>query len=543
MYNHLGLTPARALLGHLENFQSELREEEATLDGRVSELRKRVEGCIALLEEKRSEMLGSPPWGEGNAPALTEIESKARQLIEKIADVDYEPPAEGASVWALIQAAELVLENRSAERTSTLRRKLIPARARLGRLQAVQDRLNELHKRKAATAAARSNLADELEGKSLEDFRRTVDERRRQADTLALRGKLATMAIEVIRREEGSELVLCPICRRDHDRKALESVLEVLGEQRWDEELAEWKEAEQVLEKVEALAADVDTRERDEAELRGELDSMLKAIEGIPDQSVEKLDGKSLTGEITAVSEQIRSLEGQKDNQIAWFNEIKRDLEVLGVEAKYHDLQKKLRNLRSVEMDFDRATNVFGILVQFVQSVRTITKAVASTLTDELRVRTPAVADDMSQVFAALTRHPHFDRLTFNDEKLPGLEMRVSSSGFPGAKHPTGVLNGQAQSALDLVPYFALGGGRETPTEVYLVLLDDPTRAFDKEHIAILIDRLAELGQRVQVVVASQETETFRELLPRSFDRADYVMIEPKKWSFDGGPVLEIEYE
>ena len=186
---------------------------------------------------------------------------------------------------------------------------------------------------------------------------------------------------------------------------------------------------------------------------------------------------------------------------------------------------------------------MFGTLVRFGQSVEKIRDAVESTLRDELRVKTPAVADDLSHVFAALTRHSYYDRLTFDEAKLPELELRVSSSGLPSATHPTGVLNGQAQSALDLVPYFALGGAKETPTEVYLVLLDDPTRAFDKEHIAILIDQLADLGQRVQVVVASQETETFRELLPNSFDRPDYVVIEPKNWSFEGGPVLEIEYE
>ena len=51
------------------------------------------------------------------------------------------------------------------------------------------------------------------------------------------------------------------------------------------------------------------------------------------------------------------------------------------------------------------------------------------------------------------------------------------------------------------------------------MLLDDPTRAFDREHIEILIERLADLGKRVQVVVATQETETFRELLPKFFLR------------------------
>lgn len=543
VYNHLGLTPARALLEHVEKFLSELREEEDTLDGRVSDLRKRVEGRIASLEDERSVILRSPPWGERNAPTLTESESTARQLVKRVAAVDDEPPAAGASVGALIQAAELALKNRSAEREAPLEEKLDLARTRLGQLQALREGLVELHGKEAATADAQSKLADRLGSKSLEDLRREADERRRQTDILALKGKLAEMAMEVMRREERSESVSCPVCGRDHDRKELESVLEAYGREQRDEELADLKEAERILAEAEALVTDVNEREGDEAELKGKLASALMAIEDMSAQSVAELDERNVDGEIATVSDQITSLEGQVNNHKKWFNEIENDLAVLRVEAKYHDLQRGLLNLRTIEADFVRAAKVFKTLVQFGQSVREIGDAVAATLTDELRVKTPAVADDLSQVFAALTRHPYFDRLTFDEAHLPRLKMRVSSHESPGATHPTGVLNGQAQSALDLVPYFALGGGKETPTEVYLVLLDDPTRAFDKEHIAILIDRLADLGQRVQVVVASQETETFRELLPQSFNRADYVVIEPKNWSFDGGPVLEFEYE
>ena len=104
----------------MEDFLSELREEEEPLDGNVSELRKRVEGRIESLETERSVMLTSPPWGEGKTPTMTESEVKARQLIEMIADAGDEAPADGASVGALIQAAELALENRSAEQESTL---------------------------------------------------------------------------------------------------------------------------------------------------------------------------------------------------------------------------------------------------------------------------------------------------------------------------------------------------------------------------------------------------------------------------------------
>lgn len=543
VYTHLGLTPARALMGHTEDFLSELRDEEETLDENVSELRKRVDGRIASLEAERSVMLTAPPWGEGIAPTMTESELKARRLVERIADAGDEAPPVGASVGALIQAAELALESRSAAQQGTLQRKLELAEARLGQLQELRDGLGQLRGEEAATTAARSELADTLDGKSVEDLRRDAEERRRQADTVALKIELAAKAIEVMRREVESQAVSCPICGQEQDRPGLESMLERRCREPREDELDGLRKAERVLGEAEGRASVVSERERIEAEQRERLASALKTIEGLSDRSIEELDDPSLEREVTTVSNQIASIEAQVNDDQEWCKEIERDLVVLRVEARYHDLQKELRDLRAIEVDFRRAADAFATLLQFGKSVREIGDAVSSALTNELKVRTPAVADSLSQVFAALTRHPHFDRLTFNEAKLPGLEMRVSSSGSPEATHPTGVLNGQAQSALDLVPYFALGGGKETPTEVYLVLLDDPTRAFDKEHIAILIERLADLGKRVQIVVASQETETFRELLPRSFDRADFVVIEPKNWSFEGGPMLDVEYE
>ena len=175
--------------------------------------------------------------------------------------------------------------------------------------------------------------------------------------------------------------------------------------------------------------------------------------------------------------------------------------------------------------------------------MKAIGQTIESCLTEQLEERTPEVSEDLTQVFAALTRHPWYDRLTFDNSKLPRLELLVASSQDSlELGHPTGVLNGQAESALELVPHFAFGQADDAPTEVYLVLLDDPTRAFDEEHIEILIQRLAELGRSVQLIVASQETTRFRTLLPTNFKRASFVVIEPQKWSFHDGPTLEIEY-
>ena len=103
------------------------------------------------------------------------------------------------------------------------------------------------------------------------------------------------------------------------------------------------------------------------------------------------------------------------------------------------------------------------------------------------------------------------------------------------------MLNGQAESALALVPYFAFGQADDAPTEVYLVLLDDPTRSFDEDHIDILVQGLADLGHHAQLMVASQESNHFRRLVPKYFERDSYLIVEPTSWSHDAGPELSIE--
>lgn len=543
VYDHLGLTSAKALAGHVKTFLADLRDEEEVLEERVSTLRKRVEGSIELHESKRSGILRSPPWGEGNAPTLTESEDKARRLIERVALADDEPPPKGTSLGALIQEAESALENRSAQPEAALQEKLEMARTRLRQLERLREMLDELNAKKAELANVRSRQAEVMGSKSLEGLRREAEARRGRAQTLDLRRELAAREIEVMRQEEDSTSASCPICRQSIDRERLQSALEAHGREPRDEEMADLREAERVLGEAETLTSDVGDKARKEDELKRELTSSIQGIEGMSDRSIEELEGGYLEGEITTASERITSREAQVRNHQAWFDGVRREIETLREEEKYHDVRRKLTSLRSIEVDFGRAKRVYDSLVRFGQSVKEIGDAVEATLTDELRGKTPAVATEFSRAFAALTRHPHFDKVTFDEAKLPQLEMRVSSSRSPESTYPTGVLNGQAQSALDLVPYFAFGGAKEAPTEVYLVLLDDPTRAFDREHIAILIDRLADLGRRVQVVVASQETEVFRELIPHKFDRADYVVIEPRNWSFEDGPFLKVEYE
>ena len=542
VFNHLGLTHAQALLKHLEASQADLSQDEGELDEQLSGMRKRVDEQIAALLSERGRTLKSPPWGDGKTPTLSESESKATAFIETIRGSG-QGAVNGLSLWALVEQAEEGLSDRSASERGALQEELSEAEERQRQLESASNTLRQLKENLCDVATAESRTAELLEDSSLDAFRRSVDMKRRAVKALALKRQVAAISMELLRRESVGDSAPCPVCGVEQDRKVLTSTVQVEADSSNEEELLDLTRAESALEEVDALLAEMTNKRQEADDLRQAFDTTLAGITDIAVDGADHVADAVLKAEHDTVSEKIKSVTAQLDDRQGWVDELATDLSALRAEARYHDMQRELREFRAIETDFQRVERAYRDLVAFGESVRHIQDAVASTLTEELRSRAPMVARDLTRVFAALTRHPYFDRLILDEGKLPRLELCVSSSQFPDETHPTGVLNGQAQSALDLVPYFALGQAHEAPTEVYLVLLDDPTRAFDQEHIEILVKSLSDLGKSVQLVVASQEAEVFRALLKTSFDRNDYVVIEPQGWSIEDGPQLAVEYE
>jgi len=251
---------------------------------------------------------------------------------------------------------------------------------------------------------------------------------------------------------------------------------------------------------------------------------------------------EELSKRIKQCSDHEDSIQEQIDGDEDRLDKIGRRLSNLREEDRFHDIQERLTSIKQSRERFKDVEKAYDDLVAFGESVRLIRKAVEICLKERLENDIPQVSDNLSKVFESLTHHSRYDRLTIDKNKLPKLELQVASSHDPSVPgHPTTILNGQAESALNLVPYFAFSQADDAPTEVYLVLLDDPTRAFDEEHTEILVGRLAELGNHVQLVVASHETSRFRSLLPGKFPPASYIVVGPNQWTYSDGPQLKIE--
>ena len=412
----------------------------------------------------------------------------------------------------------------------------------LHRLGGVRQAQEDANARRVLLSAAEERLEALLEGASLGGLRTRAERVRHATDTLSLKRQLAVDAIEVLHRDEEDPVAVCPVCAHEHPRQDLESVLSEAASTAPEEDLSSLRELNERVQHAEAADREVQA-------LRGELEELeLKERTLTETEDLKEFAGAVNDGQIAAVmnglTEREASISAELGNEEIWFKVVRAELSKLSDEQTYHQIQSDLQRVGKVRAEMQRVERAYANLVAFGESVRDIRDAVQSSLTEQLEDKVPGVAAELTGVFVALTRHPYYDRLIIDNDRLPRLELQVASSqDFSGQGHATGVLNGQAQSALELVPYFALSQASETPTEVYLVLLDDPTRAFDGEHIEILIERLADLGRRVQLIVGSQETARFRELLPQSFPRSSYVVVEPKNWSYADGPELETEYE
>lgn len=377
-----------------------------------------------------------------------------------------------------------------------------------------------------------------LDGAPLDELREQVNKRRQDAETHDLRRRLGEIVIQLLDRAEDDESTPCPVCEVESNRNEIRNVMQAAIRAEGGKGSEELREMEDRMERARKIENDIQILDQEIENYRNEIGSMIVEQNF---ESIENCNEKRIVERIEAADKLKASLESRIGDFESWRGDARKKLDKIHEEIQYHALQKRMIRKKSVEEDMKGVQKTFEDLVLFGESAKDVRDSVERTLTKELRKKTPGVAENLTRAFCALTRHSYFDQLVFAEEKLPNLELEVASSRDSHSPSPSSVLNGQAQSALELVPYFALSQEDESLTEIYLVLLDDPTRAFDREHIEILIEQLTDLGKRVQLVVATHETEAFLDLLPKKFDPESYVVIEPKDWSPADGPKLDIK--
>ena len=549
--HYLGLTHPRGLQTVLETFLDTSQQPvEGRLEASLDMARARVDNQIIDLERHRGRILDAQPWDGDRSPTVTESQGKARTLISDIMGSDPDSSLGGATLDALIAYAEDALQHQNSQGKSALQKELEEVGYSLEwtiQLAEVQQDIEGLH---LENEEWQKKLDAILDGKSADEIRNNRNRERLEADTRALHDQIVKNSIELLNRDQTGS-VPCPVCGTEHARDNLESMLEqsestsqlsggevaLLNE--LDDQVKQIEEHEREIQKIQGRVTSLEHTAgiyREEAKDDGSLEDILREL--TPSASADQLESVKLK-----LLERKTEVGRLISDQQHWLLTLQIRISKLKEEERFHQIQKDRTRWIEAKNRFQEVERAYAELTSFGESVHGIENAVRASLIEKLEEETPRLSENLTKAFVALTHHVWYNQLIIDKSRLPTLELLVASSQDPsGLGSPIDVLNGQAEGALDLVPYFAFSQADNSPVEVHLVMLDDPTRAYDEDHIESLIESLAQLGSRVQLIVASQESERFRTLLPASFEPGSYSIIEPHGWSYHSGPELKVQY-
>lgn len=539
--NYVGLTHPRALLSNIDDFLEDQTDAEHELDEELTEARNSLNGQIVEEQSRRSHILNAPPWGDGPPPSIAASEQRVRRLIEEVTGNSPSEELEGLSLDALVESAERSLDERHTQGQGNLEKEMDELAKHRGSLELLRDVQVQVDSLESTVQDTQSRLEAVYDGLTPDDLKGELADAKYEATTESIKSRIARDAIDLIRRDNADKIP-CPICSSHHDRQILESSLQGTMDNSDDAMSSIVASLESRVQESESLQ---ELLKEQEARLRSLNDEVTAAMNLLHDGDKSRLAETNDVGLlIEDYSGKESEIEARIDDQESWFDSKAAQVNRLKEETRFHRIQGRLNSLQTNMQELERVIESYKHLVAFGESVRAIKGVVESQLSEQLARDIPRVSDLLSKAFGALTQHPWYDRLVIAKSSLPRFELQVGSSqDSSGREDPIGVLNGQAESALHLVPYFAFSQADDTPTEVYLVMLDDPTRALDTSHIRILVERLQELGRNVQLIVASQETERLLKMIPDVFEKSSLAIVEPTGWSPSSGPSLKVKYE
>ena len=214
----------------------------------------------------------------------------------------------------------------------------------------------------------------------------------------------------------------------------------------------------------------------------------------------------------------LTAVESQKESEQVWQARIGKLMQ----ELHFHRLRGRSQELKTLyETRYEALkedVKEWGSLRDTVDSLRSEIK---TQLDARLRSELPPVAQEMTEVYLRLTERPAFDSISIHlGEKSDGkiaLDLRVSSRRGSGTwSVDDGILNGQALNAIQLVPYLVFSRYQEGPL-LDLLLLDDPTQAFDTRKIELLLKELADATSHATLLVSTHEEEKFLPVLKQLF--------------------------
>ncbi len=546
LYSYLGLTDARLAITQLEKF---VLEQDVALDRlgkQLGESEHKIDTHVAAIEDSRDAILANPPWGDQTTPALEQTKQKIVAFGKELAVLIGAPePPDAADLDTLLQIAERFVSQASSLSEEAQAKELVQVEHKIENLREASEKwrvaLSNLAEVRSNLSTKEKELLDLLDGKTIDQIETELKEATTHLEEIETTEEIKQLSATLLSgRSAGGQPTECPVCNVPMQQDVVTRIIteaEESGSQKGGMAL-----------KREQLKALFDRLTLNKHEILTQ-DNLLRPAETALEQTEQTLASELQAG--TGTNFEVETGNRMEDlvRQVEAFNrQIENAKEAdslrravllnLQNEVRFHKLLSQHRRVQGKQEDLRRAKENLESLVELRESTFKISSEMNNALLNELRASLGPVDEALTESFVALTQHPAYDRIFVDQDLLPKLQLKVGSTTDPQGKWDDSVLNGQAASALGLVPYFAFSQLTDMPFEVHVMLLDDPTQSFDRVHIETLVEKLSQVGQRVQLVISSHELEPFEEFIPKYFPDTSHKVVELTKFSIKDGPAL-----
>ena len=532
VYRYLGVEEVPRLSDALLTLSKDWGTQEEEMCDAVDELGEAFSQSIADVDERLAQITSNPPWGN----ALTPSNSDTREKIDLLAESAEVLGAscsrdslDGLTLHSKLYQIETAVHTFLSGELAGVSQKLTEMSSRSedarSSLESVQSSSGQLAEQSDTAKILEGKLEKVLNGSHIEELENELEHVERDFETAQLKSNVIRASLkylETVSNEANHET--CPACDAGFQSGNLKSQLQDLeanGDIRTDvilEKRDQLKQristANQIAKQIETLKTQIDGHKQNLTET---LEYAYKTFGLSSSPSIESL--QAYVAEIDRGYQDLQSVsQSQTEALNAWqvridnfrrevqFHELRLRKERLHLlyNSRYQDLHDSLRDLVGLR---DIADNTRSLL--------------NAGLHERLQKDLPPVAQEMTDVYLRLTGTPTFNSISIrqgeNTDGSMSLDLRVSSTRGPGTWGVRqGILNGQALNAIQLVPYFVFSRYQDSPL-LDLLLLDDPTQAFDTQKIQLLLTELSSAASHATLFVATHEEERFLPVLKNFF--------------------------
>ncbi len=544
LYSYLRIEEVPSLLNRLDRVLEEQAEVERQLAKDITEVEESLRTERTTLLGRVDEILRAAPWPPGPVPTNAEADARIRHFLEECGEPLQKTDGGAVTREWLLNEAERAIQNTRVGTQAELGPKLAQARAQVLKLTYAQEAYSNLEQQVASASAHLTDCESRLAGATRDS---TWEQLLLEQDRLLSRDVRLSKYLSLI--QQASDYCKsfsptdCPVCATPISPNDVLSRLAT--------EIDSGSEAAELA----AALGSVNARLGEIAEAKGARQSATSNLADLQSKKnaaavllKAQLDDPEDLGSYEPTIQRIRQRMSDVELELAsagnLANARRMQLKNLQAEVRFHEYRSREELLLQALGDgLEPTRKAHREFLDLLDTLRNVRDTLQDAFNTALNTTLPKVGELLTDVYSRLTQQASFTQIAVKSgppTTARTLQVQVTSQRSPGIFfEPSEVLNGQAFSALNLVPYFVFSQFQADALELDCLLIDDPSQSFDTSRIELLLRELATAACHAQLIVASHEDDRFMPLIGKYFTAGSYRVLRVTGFTPESGPVLE----